>query len=168
MTGVLNPWSLLAGVLLILASFGTGVKVGVKWNEGEHLAAMAEQQKLTDAETERANQVAMIYGESLLTSQDTASKLRKELNDVRGKLTVCDGAGGVRFTPEFVGLRDAAMQADGKNTAKLAYSPAGASVTADELVENDIENGRRWKACRTQLNALIDILSTQPSNTRSD
>ena len=159
MIGALNPWLLLGGVLVILASFGTGVKTGIDWNEGKHLAAMAEQQKLIDKETERANQVATIYGESLLTSQDTASKLRRDLNNVRGKLTVCDSAGGVRFTPEFVGLRDAAMQTDAGHSGKSADPAAGAGATADELLENDIENGRRWKACRSQLNALIDVLS---------
>lgn len=159
MIGALNPWVLLGAVLAALALFGAGVNVGVDLNEGKHLAALAEQQKLTDAETERANQVAAIYGESLLTSQDTASKLRRELNNVRGKLTVCDSAGGVRFTPEFVGLRDAAMQTDAGHPGKSADPAAGAGATADELIENDIENGRRWKACRSQLNALIDVLS---------
>lgn len=158
MIGLTNPWLLLGALLVILASFGTGAKVGANWNEGKHLAAMAEQQKLTDAETARANKVAMIYGESLLISQDTASKLRRDLNNARGKLATCTPDGGVRFTPAFVGLRNDALQADAGDPGKPADPAAGTGVTADDLAEQDIENGRRWKACRSQLNALIDIL----------
>ena len=158
MIGLTNPWLLLGALLVILASFGTGAKVGANWNEGKHLAELAEQQKLTDAETARANQVATIYGQSLLTSQDTASKLRRDLNNARGKLATYTPDGGVRFTPAFVGLRNDALQTDAADPGKPADPSAGAGVTADDIAEQDIENGRRWKACRSQLNALIDIL----------
>ena len=157
--GLTNPWLLLGAVFAALALFGAGVNVGADLNEGKHLAAADAQKKLTDAETARANQVATIYGQSLLTSQDTASKLRRDLNNARGKLATYTPDGGVRFTPAFVGLRNDALQTDAADPGKPADPSAGAGVTADDIAEQDIENGRRWKACRSQLNALIDILA---------
>lgn len=164
MIGLTNPWLLLGAVLVVLSSFGAGLKAGATWNEGKHLAALAEQQKLTDAETARANKVATIYGESLLTSQDTVSKLRKELSNARGKLATCTPDGGVRFTAAFVGLRNSALQAAATDTGKPADPPAGAGATPDDILDQDIENGRRWKACRLQLNALIDALVYDADN----
>lgn len=158
MFGALNPWLLLGALLAILASFGAGMNVGTRMAEANHSEALVEQQKLTDQETARANQIALIYGESLNTSQDVAVKLRKELNNARGKLTSCSPGNVVRFTGDFVRLHNDALQAGPADTSKPVDSPTGAGVTADELIDTGIENGRRWKGCRDQLNALIDIL----------
>ena len=159
MIPVVNPWMLLGAVSIALALFGSGVKVGADLAAAKYLKARQALQDKADQEEKRANQVAAIYGQSLLTSQDTAFELRRRLNETKSNLARCNQAdGGVRFTGAFVGLRNDALQSGAGNSIKPTDPPTGAGITADQLIEQDIENGRRWKACRLQLNALIDIL----------
>lgn len=104
-----------------------------------------------------ANSIAISYGQELNVSQEKATELRRTLNESRKKLSTC-ADGSARLTADFVRLRDAAMQADSKNSGQSSSQADGPGIDPAELVEIDIENGRRWKACRVQLNALIDIL----------
>ena len=156
MIKALNPWLLLGALLAILASFIGGMSAGKKLERTSWLEREQELQKLADQETERANQIALIYGTSLSTSQDTAFNLRRKLNEQRDQLASCLPSGGVRLSGSFVSLFNDALQADAGNPV----APAGEATGADpaELADAHIENGRRWKACRLQLNALIDIL----------
>jgi hypothetical protein len=156
----LNPWLLLGGLLVILASFFGGVATGKDLERTEWLEREVEYQKQVDAETKRANEVAMIYGKSLLASQDTASRLRRELNNVRNELSTCLPGGGVRFTDAFVGLFNDALQTNAADSGKFVGPTAGADDFT--VLETHIENGRRWKSCRSQLNALIDVLEDHP------
>ena len=155
----INPWLLIGAASLILASFIGGISVGTKMERSEWLEREQELQAQVAAETKRANQVATIYGESLVTSQDTAFKLRRKLNEQRDQLASCLPGGGVRFTGTFVGLYNDALQTDTANPGQPAGEADGAS--ADTVIDAHIENGRRWKDCRSQLNSLIDILEAQ-------
>ena len=159
MFGTINPWLLLGAASLILASFFGGISVGTKMERSEWLEREQELQAQVQAETERANQVAVIYGESLVTSQDTAFKLRRKLNEQREQLAACLPGGGVRFTGAFVGLYNEALQVNAANPGEPTGEADGAS--ADTVIDAHIENGRRWKDCRSQLNSLIDILEAQ-------
>jgi hypothetical protein len=155
MIGV-NPWLILGAVSAVLASFGIGAKVGSDMTETKWLKKEAEYQAQVDAESKRANEVAMIYGKSLQTSQDTASRLRRELNNVRNELSTCMPGGGVRFTGDFVRLFNHGLQTSAADTGQSAGETAGADDVT--VLETHIENGKRWKQCRDQLNSLIDIL----------
>lgn len=152
----INPWLLIAAASAILASFIGGMSAGKSLERSEWLEREEQHRALVKAETQRANQVAMIYGKSLQTSQDTAHQLRRKLNEQREQLASCDVRGGVRFTPAFIRLHDDALQADAANSSEPAGAASGADSAA--ILDTHIENGRRWKDCRNQLNALIDIL----------
>ena len=152
----LNPWLLIGVLLAILASFFGGVTAGKKMERSTWLQAQIELQAAKDAETRRANQVAKAYGTALLTSQDTASTLRRKLNEQREQLASCLPGGGVRFTPAFTGLYNDALQTNARHPGQPAGEAAGADAVT--VLDTHIENGRRWSACRLQLNALIDIL----------
>lgn len=154
----LNPWLLLGALLAALALFGSGISVGKDLERAEWLDREQQNQAMVDAETARANQIAMTYGAALNTANDTAATLRRKLNEQRDQLATCLPGGGVRFTGAFVRLHDDALQSGGGNPDQPAGSPAGTGVAADRILDTQIENGRRWKACRDQLNALIDIL----------
>ena len=154
----INPWLLIGAASLILASFIGGISVGTKMERSDWLEREQELQAQAQAETERANQVAGVYGESLVTSQDTAYQLRRKLNEQREQLASCLPGGGVRFTPAFAGLYNEALQGDAANSSEPAGAAAG--TDAATVIDTHIENGRRWKNCRNQLNALIDILES--------
>lgn len=155
----INPWLLLAAVSAILASFIGGMSAGKSLERSDWLEREQELQAQAQAETERANHVAVIYGESLVTSQDTVFKLRRKLNEQREQLASCLPGGGVRFTGAFVGLYNEALQTDAADTGKPAGEAAG--TDAATVLDAHIENGRRWKNCRDQLNSIIDILEAQ-------
>ena len=154
-----NPWLLIGAASAILASFFGGINVGTKMERTSWLEREQELQAQVQAETKRANQVAVIYGEALVTSQDTALRLRKQFNEQREQLSSCLPGGGVRFTPAFVGLYNEALQTDAANPGQPAGEASGADPAA--VIDTHIENGRRWKDCRSQLNSLIDILEAQ-------
>lgn len=154
----LNPWLLIGALLATLASFIGGVSVGKDLERADWLERDRQLQAQVDAETERANQIALIYGTSLSTSQDTAYQLRRKLNEQRDQLASCLPGGGVRLSGGFVSLFNDALQADAGNPGEPAGASDGASPA--EVADISIENGHRWKACRLQLNALIDILET--------
>lgn len=156
MIKALNPWLLLGALLAILASFIGGMSAGKKLERAGWLEREQELQALADQETERANQIALIYGTSLSTSQDTAFNLRRKLNEQRDQLAACLPGGGVRFTPAFAGLYNDALQTNAGHPSQPVGEAAGADATA--VLDTHIENGRRWKNCRDQLNSLIDIL----------
>ena len=158
MFGAINHWLLIGALSASLASFIGGISVGTKMERSDWLEREQELKAQVQAETERANQVAVIYGESLVTSQYTALRLRKQLNEQREQLASCLPGGGVRFTPAFVRLHDDALQADAANPSEPAGAASGADSAA--ILDAHIENGRRWKDCRNQLNALIDILES--------
>jgi hypothetical protein len=153
---VLNPWLLLGAVSVIAASFFGGLSAGKKIERSAWLEREQEYQSQIQAETDRANKVATIYSQSLATSQDTAFNLRRKINEQREQLASCLPGGGVRFSSAFVGLYNDALQSPAANTGKPAGPPDGAG--ADTVLDTHVENGRRWKDCRTQLNSLIDIL----------
>ena len=154
----LNPWLLIGAASLTLASFIGGMSVGKKTERMTWLEREEQHRALMEAETERANQVATIYGEYLVTSQDTVFKLRRKLNEQREQLASCLPGGGVRFSGAFVGLYNEALQTDAANPGQPAGEASGADSAA--VLDTHIENGRRWKDCRNQLNALIDILES--------
>ena len=159
MSGTINPWLLIGALSVILASFIGGISVGTKMERSDWLEREQELKDQVQAETERANQVAVIYGEWLVTSQDTAFKLRRKLNEQREQLASCLPGGGVRFTGAFVGLYNEALQTDAANPGQSAGEASGADPAA--VIDTHIENARRHKDCRSQLNSLIDILEAQ-------
>ena len=155
----LNPWLLIGAASAILVSFIGGISVGTKMERTEWLEREQELQAQVAEETERANQVAAIYGKSLATSQDTAYQLRRKLNEQREQLAACLPGGGVRFSGAFVGLYNEALQTRPSDSSEPAGETSGADPAA--VLDTHIENARRHKDCRTQLNALIDILETK-------
>jgi len=151
-----NPWLLIGVASAILVSFFGGVTAGKKLERTAWLEREVELQQIADAETERANKIATIYGTSLNEIQDVSHNLRRKLNEQRDQLASCIPGGGVRFTPGFVGLYNDALQTNATNSGKPVGEATGAS--ADTILATHIENGYRWRVCRNQLNALIDIL----------
>ena len=152
----ISPWLLIGAASLILASFFGGLSAGAKMERASWLEQQQELRALADKETARANEIATIYGQSLSKSQDTAHNLRRKLNEQRDQLASCLPGGGVRFTGAFVGLYNDALQTGTANPGQPAGEADGAS--ADTVIDAHIENGRRWKDCRSQLNSIIDIL----------
>lgn len=157
MFGVVNPWLLVGALSAILASFFGGLSAGKDIERSNWLERESQHAKQVEKETDLANSIAIAYGQELNSSQEKATKLRRDLNESRKKLSTC-ADGSARLTDDFVRLRDAAMQADSKNSGQPSSQADGAGIDPAEIVEIDIENGRRWKACRGQLNSLIDIL----------
>lgn len=156
MIKALNPWLLLGALLAILASFIGGMSAGKKLERTTWLEREQELQKLADQETARANEIAKLYGTALSTSQDTAFNLRRKLNEQRDQLAACLPGGGVRLSGGFVSLFNDALQTNAGHPGQPVGEAAGADATA--VLDTHIENGRRWKNCRDQLNSLIDIL----------
>ena len=154
----INPWLLIAAASTILVSFFGGMSTGKKLERSEWLEREAKCQQQVQAETDRANEVATIYGLSLNQSNDKAANLRRQSNEQREQLASCLPGGGVRFTGNFVRLYDSALQSNAANTGKPVGEATGADAAA--VLDTHIENGRRWKDCRNQLNALIDILES--------
>lgn len=154
-----NPWLLIGALSAILASFIGGISVGTKMERSDWLEREQELQALADKETARANEIATIYGQSLSKSQDTAFNLRRKLNEQRDQLASCLPGGGVRFTGAFVGLYNEALQTDAPNPSQPVGEADGART--DTVLDTHIENGKRWKNCRDQLNSIIDILEAQ-------
>ena len=152
----LNPWLIVGLLSAVLASFIGGISVGKDLERADWLQAHQDQQKLADAETARANKIAMLYGTALSTSQDTAFNLRRKLNEQRDQLATCTTSGGVRLTPAFAGLYNDSLQTNAGNPSKPVGEAAGTDAVT--VLDTHIENGRRWKNCRDQLNSLIDIL----------
>lgn len=154
----INPWLLIAAASTILVSFFGGMSTGKKLERSEWLEREAKYQQQVQSETDRANEVATIYGLSLNQSNDKAANLRRQLNEQREQLASCLPGGGVRFTGDFVRLYDGALQSNAADTGKPVGEATGADAVA--VLDTHIENGRRWKDCRNQLNALIDILES--------
>lgn len=154
----INPWLLIAAVSAILASFIGGLSAGKSLERAYWLEREANYQQQVQKETERVNEVATIYGLSLNQSNDKAANLRRQLNEQREQLASCLPGGGVRFTGDFVRLYNDALQADAANSSEPAGATSGADSAA--ILDTHIENGKRWKNCRDQLNALIDILES--------
>jgi hypothetical protein len=152
----INPWLLIAAVSAILASFFGGVSAGKKMERSDWLEREAQYQQQVQKETDRANEVATIYGLSLNQSNDKAANLRRQLNEQREQLASCLPGGGVRFTPAFAGLYNDALQSNAADSGKPSGEAAG--TDAATVLDTHIENGKRWKNCRDQLNSLIDIL----------
>lgn len=155
----INPWLLLAAVSAILASFIGGMSAGKSLERSDWLELEAQYQQQVQAETNKANEIATIYGLSLNQSNDKAANLRRQLNEQREQLAACLPGGGVRFTPAFAGLYNEALQTDAADTGKPAGEAAG--TDAATVLDTHIENGKRWKNCRDQLNSIIDILEAQ-------
>ncbi len=151
----LNPWLLIGAASLTLASFIGGMSAGKSLGRSEWLEREAQYKQQVQAETDRANEVATIYDLSLNQSNDKAANLRRQMNEQRKQLASCL-PGGVRFTGDFVRLYDGALQSNAADTGKPAGEATGADAVA--VLDTHIENGKRWKNCRDQLNSLIDIL----------
>ena len=152
----LNAWLLVGALLVTAASYFMGLSDGIDQEQGKQAIAQARLQSLIDAQNERAQVIATTYAESIQTSSDTALKLRRELDGTKKNLVTCD-AGRAWLSAEFVRLHDAALQAVPNDTGKSTGEAAGA-VAPEVLLDTEIENGKRWRNCRDQLNAIIDIL----------
>lgn len=160
MIGLFNPWVILAG-LLALAGAGTfGYSMGVDSVQAD----LYEAQQARDADAAehqtQINAVATAYGKAYLDADDAAHTLRREVNENRNQLADCSGRFAL-LNSQFVRLRNDALQlrTKARDPAEPADPTAGTgSVTPEEVLENDIENGRRWKHCRDQLNALIEVV----------
>lgn len=151
-----NLWPLIGAVSAILASFIGGMSAGKSLERSDWLEREAKYQQQVQVETDRANEVATIYGLSLNQSNDKAANLRRKLNEQRDQLASCLPGGGVRFTPAFAGLYNEALQVNAANPGEPTGEASGADPVA--VLDTHIENGKRWKNCRDQLNSLIDIL----------
>jgi hypothetical protein len=152
----LNPWVILCGVLALVGATGIGYKAGSDSVKAQlylqQEAAEAEKKQLQKA----ANTYAMQYEQTRQDAETTAHNLRRELNAKRNQLASCDGRFAL-LNAEFVRLRNAALQAKGGDSPEPADAAAG-TVTPEELIEFEIENGKRWKQCRDQLTALIEVV----------
>jgi hypothetical protein len=156
MFGVMNPWLLVGLLIALTAATGTGYKLGsdsVKAQlYAQQEAAEADRKQLQKA----ANTYAFQYEQTRQDAETTAHNLRRELNAKRNQLASCDGRFAL-LNAEFIRLRNAALQAKGGDTAEPADAATG-TVTPEELIEFEIENGKRWKQCRDQLTALIEVV----------
>ena len=143
-------------LVLVVAAFGSGIKVGSDLEYAKQAREMERYREALQEQTKKANNVAMDFEKSLLASQDTASKLRKELSNAKAKFVTCSKADGVRFTGDYIRLHNDALQTSAADPGESDGASAGASIAS--VLDTQIENGRRWKSCRDQLNALIDVL----------
>lgn len=159
MISLLNPWLLVAALSTAIALFGGGMKVGVEMEKASQLEAIQAAQEEAQRLREAATTYAIRYEESRQISQDTASQLRTKTNEYRGKLADCDGRFAL-LNSDYVRLRNESMQARPSGAGQPSGASTGAA-TPEELLENDIENGQRWKQCRDQLNTLIAVVKSQ-------
>ena len=151
-----NPWLILGALSLSAVTFIGGMSVGKQLERTSWLERDQEYQEQLNQENKRSQEVAKIYSLSLQQSQDQSANLRRKLNEQQLKLDHCIPGGGVRFTPAFTGLYNEALQTSTRDTKQSISEAAG--TDSIELLSTHIENGRRHKDCRNQLNALIDIL----------
>ncbi len=156
MLGV-NPWLLTGAALTILVSFFGGLNAGMKIEKASWLEMEQKYQSELQLENQKANQIALVFGESLQTSQDKVIQLQRKLNEQKSKLASCDSNGGIKLTPTFTGLYNEALQSNAGDPSQSADTPTGTDLV--RVSEVHIENGKRWKDCRNQLNSLIDILN---------
>lgn len=156
---LLNPWLLVAALSTAIALFGGGVKVGIEMEKASQLEAIQDAQEEAKRLREAAAIYAIHYEESRQTSLDTASQLRIQTNEYRGKLASCDGRFAL-LNSDYVRLRNESMQSSVPGGRQPADASTG-TFTPEEVLENDIENGRRWRQCRDQLNALIAVVKSQ-------
>ena len=159
MFNLLNPWLLAAALSTAIALFGGGMKVGIEMEKASQLEAIQASQEEAKRLREAATTYAIHYEESRQISQDTASQLRIKTNEYRGKLADCDGRFAL-LNSDYVRLRNESMQTRDSGAGQPPGASTGA-VTPEELLENDIENGQRWKQCRDQLNTLIAVVKSQ-------
>ena len=160
MFGVMNPWPLVALLLALGSAGGFGFKLGADsvkaqlYTQAE--AAEVEQKRLQKV----AQTYAMEYEKTRQEADNTAANLRKQLNEKRNQLAHCDGR-YMRLNADYVRLYNAALQAKPRDSAESAGAATGAAdagVTPEQTLEVAIENGKRWKSCRDQLNALIEVV----------
>ena len=153
---LLNPWLIIVALGALIAATGIGYRLG-----GDSArASLYEEIKSQQDEAEKLRAAAVTYATHYETqrqaSLDTASQLRRRINEHRNQLANCDGR-FVLLNAQFMRLRNEAMQPAARDSDEPSGTTAG-TVTPEELLENDIENGQRWKQCRDQLNALIEAL----------
>lgn len=156
MFGALNPWLIVALLLALGSAGGFGFKLG----SDSVKAQLYAQQKAMEAERDQlqkaANTYAMQYEQTRQDAETTAHNLRRQLNEKRNQLASCDGRIAL-LNGEFIRLRNAALQAKPSDSTEPAGAAPG-TVTPEELIELEIENGKRWKQCRDQLTALIEVV----------
>lgn len=158
---ILNPWLLLGALSAILVSFIGGVSVGKDLERAEWLERDRQHQAATEAETARANEIAVMYGTALNSANDVATALRRKMNEQRAHLSECQPSGDVVLNDTFVRVYNAALQSGSGDAGEPAGASGGAGTTPDRVLDTHIENGRRWRACRDQLNAVIDAYEGQ-------
>ena len=179
----LNPWVLLAAIGLFAAGFGSGVRVEA-WRWDASLASIAEaQEKALQAFYARQRAImaeigAELAGERAARDRDRRTFERRlaDANEKDLTTVACDeSAGGaasvpasaadeaaargsapaVRFTPEFVGLWDAALVQGLPAAVGAERVDGGAAGTAPpgpkDLLDNLGENGRRTNECTSKL-----------------
>lgn len=155
----LNPWLIVAFLLALATAGGSGFKLGMDHVRAQELAQLQEAQKAADEKQEVINGYAKSYEVLKQNSDEAAANLRRQLNEQRGQLSACSGNFAL-LNARYVRLHNAALQAASANSDQPANASTGAGfVTADDVIDNAIENGKRWKQCRTQLNALIEVVS---------
>lgn len=146
------------GLLLIAGVFYAGWYL-----RGDHEEAKLYDQAIDYAKEIKARQdVADGISTQLETakhgSEATASRLRKELSDVRGQLSTC-AAGQLELTDRFLRLYNSALQASNSSASQPVGGPGGTGGTdAESVVANATENGAKWRRCRDQLKALIEVV----------
>ena len=155
-----NPWLILASLIALGSATGFGFKLGADSVKAELYAqaqaAEAEQKRLQKA----AQTYAMEYEKTRQEADNTAANLRKQLNEKRNQLAHCDGR-YMRLSADFVRLHNAALQAKPSHSAEssgAATGTADAGVSPEQTLDVAIENGKRWKSCRDQLTALIEVV----------
>lgn len=160
MIGLFNPGLILVA-LTVLAGAGTfGYRLGADSIKADLYVVQQERDAAAAEHQTQINAVAATYGQAYLAADDKAHQLRSQLDAHRNNLADCSGRFAL-LNSQFVRLRNEALQLR-TQTSGPAEPPDPAagtgSVSPEEVLANDIENGRRWKHCRDQLNALIEVV----------
>lgn len=148
---------LIGAALFIAGAFG-GWKL-----RGDHEEAKLYDQAIAYANELKARQevadgVSAHLEETKRGTEATAARLRKDLNDARGQLSTC-AAGQLVLTDRFMQLYNGSLQAGNSGAGQSTGGTRGTGTTdAEGVVANATENGLKWRRCRDQLRALIEVV----------
>jgi hypothetical protein len=141
---------------------------------------LASKQELTDLRAAMQAEVAKAQAQGdvaaadlaleLQQANDQSRKLQKDLSNAKAR-ALAAGRPVCHLSNEWVRLYNAPLQARGSglSAAGGTTDPAGRTLVLDfsqrdsginewDVSELHAENARRWSACRTQLNTLIDTV----------
>ena len=159
----LNPYWPLIKATVLLGLLAGAFLFGCRYQSGRDAAATLEaleaKQKEVDRKQGIINQWALDFGRLRQESEDNAVTLRRKLNGYKGQLSNCSAGVKPPLTGVFVGMyNDAVLSRD-----TYRPGPADASTGADpaDVIDNAIENGKRWKQCRDQLTRLINAVTAK-------